>query len=587
MKPAPRIFLGSLAAAIAVLSLRAATAPAADDVVLRAMQDELARTTAQLKLENSAPPYFAAYRVTDANESRVSATFGSIVSTQPVRHRQRMLAVEVRVGTPQLDQTNFVSMAGLMGGLGMQSPLPIDDNYTELRRQLWLASDSAYKQAVEQLAKKKASLENKTRADDSGDFSSATPTQTTEETAPLAVDLKAAESLVRELSGVFREFPAVTNSTAAIDMDEHYTRYVNSEGTRYTRRETMVFLVVMAVTQAPDGRPSENVSVHFARTMEGLPAKAQLLAEVRSLGQQLTAVREAPLLEDTYNGPVLFENEAAAEVFAQAFASRLVAAKRAVIENPQIEAALAQFDNPFMDKLGARVLPESFTVVDDATRSEFAGAPLFGANKVDDEGVPTREVKLVEAGRLKTLLTSRVPSRGLLESSGSRHGGGPAPSNLIVTSSDGLTPEAMKAELLKLVQERGKPYGVIVRRVVRPQFRLQREQAPMPSRESGRIEPAILAYKVFPDGHEELLRNVEVSGITAPAFKDILAAGNQPTVYHTPFVIFRPGTMPSSELASLAVPSLLFDDVTLKAPTGATPKPPVAKHPYFDKESAR
>jgi PmbA/TldA metallopeptidase C-terminal domain/PmbA/TldA metallopeptidase central domain len=586
MKPVSRLLLGSLAAAVAALSLRAATAPAADDVVLRAMQDELARTTAQLRLGNSAPPYFAAYRVTETTESRVAATFGSVVTTQPVRQRQRLLAVEVRVGSPQLDQTNFVSMAGLMGALAMLSPLPIDDNYTELRRQLWLASDSAYKQAVEQLAKKKASLENKTRADDSGDFSSAAPTQTTEETAPLAVDLRAAEALARELSGGFREFPAVTNSTAAIEMGEHYIRYVNSEGTRYTRRETMVILVVMAVTQAPDGRPSENASIHFARTLEGLPAKAQLLAEVRRLGQQLTAVRAAPLLEDTYNGPVLFANEAAAEVFAQAFAPRLVAAKRAVVENPQLEAALAQFDNPFMDKLGARVLPESFTVVDDATRSEFAGAPLFGSGKVDDEGVPTREVKLVDAGRLKTLLTSRVPSRGLLESSGSRHGGGPAPSNLLVTSSEGLTPEAMKAELLKLVQERGKPYGVIVRQIVRPQFRLQRDQPMAPNRDSSRIEPAILAYKVFPDGHEELLRNVEVSGITASAFKDILAAGNDPLVYHTPFAIFRPGSMPGVELASLAVPSLLFDDVTLKAPSGATPKPPVAKHPFFDRESA-
>ncbi len=583
MKLAPRLFLRSLAAVVAVLPLRAGTAAAGDDVVLRAMQDELARSTTQLKLENSLPPYFAAYRVTDSMDSRVAASFGSVVATQPARHRQRGVTVEVRVGTPQLDQTNFLSMAGLMGGGSFPSALPIDDNYTELRRQLWLATDGAYKQAVEQLAKKKASLENKTRADDSGDFSSAVPTQTTEETAPLTVEFKAAEALVRELSAVFREFPAVANSTAALELSEHSTRYVNSEGTRYTRRETMVLLAVMAVTQAADGRSIENLSIHFARTTAGLPAKAQLLAEVRSLGQQLTALREAPLLEDTYNGPVLFENEAAAEVFAEAFATRLVAAKRPVVENPRLEAALAQFDNPFMDKLGARVLPESFTVVDDATRSEFAGMPLFGATKVDDEGMPTREVKLVEGGRLKTLLTSRVPSRGLPQSTGSRHGGGPAPSNLVVTSSEGLTSEALKAELLKLVQERGKAYGVIVRRVARPQFHLQRDQPSAPNRESGRIEPAILAYKLYPDGHEELLRNVEVSGITASAFKDILAAGKDPVVYHTPIAIFRPGGLPSGELASLAVPSLLFDDVTLKAPSGATPKPPVAKHPFFDK----
>jgi hypothetical protein len=71
-----------------------------------------------------------------------------------------------------------------------------------------------------------------------------------------------------------------------------------------------------------------------------------------------------------------------------------------------------------------------------------------------------------------------------------------------------------------------------------------------------------------------------VNGLTISAFKDIVAAGKEPCVYHTPFI--SAGTS-GSELISLAVPSLLFDDVTLKQPTGAIPKPPVAKHPFFDK----
>jgi predicted Zn-dependent protease len=583
MNLASRFPFHSLVALAAALGLTAGATAAAEDVVLRAMRDELNRSTTQLKLENSAPPYFAAYRVAENVESRVMASFGSVVTADPSRHRRRTAIVELRVGSPPLDQTNFVSTGNLMGGVLSSTELPLDDNYTELRRQLWLATDSAYKQAVEQLAKKKASLENKTRPDDTGDFSSAAPTQTTEEAPPLTADFAAAVQLARELSAVFREFPAVVNSNAGLELGEHYTRYVNSEGTSYTRRETLVVLVVMAVTQAPDGRTIENHIVHFARTTAGLPAKAQLLAEVRTLGQQLTALREAPLLEDTYNGPVLFENAAAAELFAQVFAPRLAAAKRPVAENPQFEAAMAQFENPFMDKIGARVLPDSFTVIDDATLTEYAGRPVLGTGKVDDEGVPCREVKLVEAGRLKTLLASRVPSRGLMQSTGSRHGGGPAPSNLIVTSSEGLAPEALKAELLKLVQGRGRSYGVIVRRIASPLFRLQRDQPSMPNRESGRIEPAVLAYKVFPDGHEELLRNVEVSGITLSACKDIVAAGKESFVYDTPFTIVRLGAMPSAELGSLAVPSLLFDDVTLKAPTGAAPKPPVAKHPFFDK----
>jgi hypothetical protein len=582
MNLASRSLVRLPAALAAALAFTFGAAAADEDVVVRAMRDELTRSTTQLKLENLAPPYFAAYRVVESTDTRISASFGSIITRDRARPRHRLATIELRVGSPQLDQTNFLPN-NIFNSFSPPHELPLDDNYTELRRQLWLATDSAYKQAVEQLAKKKAALENKTRTDRTDDYGSEPPTQTTEEAPRLYVDSPAAEQLVRELSAVFREFPTVIHSTAAIDLSEHFTRYVNSEGTSYTRRETMVMLVVDAVAQAPDGRILESNVLHFARTADALPPKAQLLDETRALGRQLADLQAAPLIEDTYNGPVLFEDAAAAEVFAQVFAPRLVATKRLVVENAQLEPMLTQLENPFMDKLGARVLPDFLNVTDDATRAEIGGAPLFGTGKVDDEGVPTREVKLVEAGRLTTLLTSRVPAHGLLKSTGSRHGGGPAPSNLMVTATEGLSAEALKAELLKLVQQRGKEFGVIVRRVANPAFRTQREQASAPNRESGRIEPAILVYKVLPDGHEELLRNVEVSGLTISAFKDIVAAGKDPFVYHILFNSGGLGHAPSAELVSLAVPSLLFDDVTLKQPSGAIPKRPVAKHPFFDK----
>jgi hypothetical protein len=38
-----------------------------------------------------------------------------------------------------------------------------------------------------------------------------------------------------------------------------------------------------------------------------------------------------------------------------------------------------------------------------------------------------------------------------------------------------------------------------------------------------------------------------------------------------------------TNVIAVAVPSLLFEDVTLKKPTGQLMKPPLLKHPYFDK----
>jgi len=554
-------FAGVVALTAARSSLAADPVVPAEDTVLRAMRDELARSAAQLKLEGGAPPYFVAYRVEDTAEAGVTASFGSIVTRAGGLARGRTAAVEVRVGSPRLDQTNFLANhSDAPEGPRYTGGLPLDHDYAELRRQLWLLTDTAYKGSVGFLAKKTAELQNKTRPDDTGDFTSEPPTQTESLVAPLVYDAAAAEQTARELSAVFREFPAVATSNAEIKQRELTVRYVNSEGTAYTRRETRFSVVVEASARAADGRELSDVSVHYARTAEGLPSRPELLKQARELGQRLTARRAAALIE-TYNGPVLFEGSAAAQVFAQGFLARLIALKRPVLGDKELAEYMPHAENPFMDKLGARVLPRFLSVSDDPTRREIGGVPLLAAVTIDDEGVPTRAVKLVEAGRLKTLLTSRVPSPGLLKSTGSRHGGGPFPTNVIVTSEEGLAPEALKARLLKLAQQRGRDYAVIIRRLV----------------------PEVVAVKLFPDGHEEPLRNVEVSETSTDTFKDIDAAGIEPVVEHLNINFPRVAGRPSNEMVSFAVPALLFDELTLKKPDGDIPKLPVVGHPFFEK----
>jgi hypothetical protein len=84
----------------------------------------------------------------------------------------------------------------------------------------------------------------------------------------------------------------------------------------------------------------------------------------------------------------------------------------------------------------------------------------------------------------------------------------------------------------------------------------------------------LVAVKVSPDGREEPLRNIEVAGIDPPSFKDILVAGREPFINTVPF---------QGVICSFAVPSLLFEDLTLKKPSGEIGKPPIAKHPFFDR----
>ena len=55
--------------------------------------------------------------------------------------------------------------------------LPLDDNYSVLRRNFWLATDRAFKGGVEAITRKRAALKNMTQPEALPDFWKAKPVQ--------------------------------------------------------------------------------------------------------------------------------------------------------------------------------------------------------------------------------------------------------------------------------------------------------------------------------------------------------------------------------------------------------------------------
>jgi hypothetical protein len=169
------------------------------------------------------------------------------------------------------------------------------------------------------------------------------------------------------------------------------------------------------------------------------------------------------------------------------------------------------------------------------------------------------------------------------------------PSNVIVTADGGLPAPELKQRLIDLAKQRGKEYGILVRRVGNPSIQISRDRIMfgpmMPGQEGARVEGAILAYQVFPDGRERLLRNAEIAELNLSSFREIVAAGKDGFVYTAPFGAPNPnpfGGMMMLEFASgdvtgplvsFVVPSLLFEDVSIRKPSGEFPKPPLSPSP--------
>ena len=190
-------------------------------------------------------------------------------------------------------------------------------------------------------------------------------------------------------------------------------------------------------------------------------------AALREMAQNLEALAKAPKGED-YSGPVLFEGAASPQIFAELLGRNLALPRKP-------EGGRGGFNSSELEgRLGARVLPESFDVVDDPTQQEWRGRPLFGAYDVDREGVRAQPLALVEKGVLKGFLLTRQPVRGFSASNGHARLPGPfgaataGVGNLFISSSETMPDGDLKKKLIELVQARGLAYGVVVRKMDYP-----------------------------------------------------------------------------------------------------------------------
>ncbi len=566
-----------------------------ETALFRAMRDELSRSMKDLRLAQLEPPYFISYQVREMQEASISASSGSLLASD--ENHSRMLTVELRVGDYALDNTNFFAGPEFAFTRNRSffgfSELPLEDNYTEFRRVIWLATDSAYKQALENIAGKRAALQNHTRTENLSDFSKEEPTRTSDLLPAGKFERPSADSLVRDLSKTLGNVSDLYNSSVALSASYLRTVYMNSEGTSYDIAEPLVTLSASASTQAVDGMPLDESVDLYARSMAFLPTPDDLAARIRDMAVRLENLRKAPLL-DRYSGPVLFEGRAAGEIFSGEFAPALAGRRKTLSGSPEMDSIFGRFSEggsaSFADKLGGRVLPQFLSVVDNPTISNYGNEPLFAGYKVDQEGVRARKTLVVENGVLKTFLTTRTPVEGVTRSTGNRRGPGSTPSNLILVAGNGQTEAGLKRQFLDLVKKRGLEYGITIRELGSSGMGMEEQAMAMMSAMTGRGDKnrnVLLAYKVYLDGREELVRGARLSGMSAASFRDIVGASKSAAVYtaaqmpHFDFSMISRfgGEGVSAPLVSYVVPSLLFDDLTLSKPTAELPKPPFSSPP--------
>lgn len=512
----------------------------ANDVLLRALVDELGRGLDGLQLEDLKRPFFIEYGAQDAVVVGISATLGAVVSQS--EQNMRRLRVDSRVGSYELDNTNFVG--GAYSGLA-RALLPAEDDYEAVRQAIWWATDRSYKSAAEAFPRKLALMEGKIIEDKPDDFSKEQPTVHLDAKSDRRLPMDELEKLAVELSGIFRDYPDVQQSGVRIRAGAGNDYLVNTEGTRLRTKGAMCEISIYAMVQADDGMTiSDSMSVYLDEPIK-VPSSGELATKVREMTERLLKIRVAPKLESTYSGPVLVEAGASGSIFGSSFVRRFAGGQRPVGSRSR--------GDDFEKKLGKRILPRSVNVVDDPTIKKSNGELVLGDYEYDDQGVPSKPLTLVEEGRLKALVMSRNPSKEFKQSTG--HGRGSlrpraSISNLVITSSDPMDEKAMREEFIEAFVDEDNEFGIRIA--------------------SLRRGVPVEVYKVFPDGREEMVRGVNAVRADARAFKRMLAVGDTPAVLNV---------LTSEAGQSITAPAMLFEELDLSPVDSDFDKPPFIDSP--------
>jgi predicted Zn-dependent protease len=566
----PRVMRWSLAASVAALTLvlSPVSAPLAQDTpILGAMADELDRSMKSLRLNDQPAPYYIEYEVEDRASTRITARLGALV--EDLAGRGRTLRVGVRVGDYSFDSSLF--NAPVSGGLiPLQSDgstsAPLDDDYDSMRRQIWLATDTAYRRAVSLFARKKAAFQNRATGDVVPDLSNETPIHTVLRGLPAALSSRDWPERAKQISAAFASARGIENSEVSIAETRGTRYYLNSEGFKVVAPIQIASLRVSADTQASDGMTLRDSFTLVDKSLDALPPASTIAARARETADRLSAQRTAPIGEE-YAGPVLLEGQASAEIVMQSLVPALLGRRppESVGRGGGRGGGGGQV-TPFLRRIGLRVLSEPFSVTDTPSLREFDGRAVPGAYVVDDHGVRAKDVTLVEKGRLVTLLVGRVPLRGLLQSNGHTRGGDVQPGVLQMQSAEAVSTAELRKKYLELLQSQDKPFGYIIRGLASP--------GDAPGGGPGTGPMITHAVKVMRDGREEAVRGVRLGSVPPATFRDLLDASRERTLYSV--------RTTNTDAVSVIVPNLIFEELEVQQTREITQKPPILPSPIDD-----
>lgn len=556
-----------------------------DDLIFKAMNDELNRSITKLSINNYPTPFFVSYQLSDGQYLAVQATLGAIRMSAAIPARAQN--VRLMVGNYALNDENFIPGSLSMGGSGNLS-LPLKNDYDAIRRTFWIASDQSYKRAIETYDQKISALKQRDKSDEEklDDYSKITPANLIIKSTPTTYDKTKWEGVAKDVSGVFKAYTEINNSSVSLALANACVYVTTSEGTKIQIPLSIACLWINANILTEDGEPLSDQLIYYALTPEQLPLPDKIKQDIKQMSDNLLALSKAPSIKDSYSGPVIFEGEAVAELCVQKLFKNnsFIASREPVfaVERPSMGSV-----NKMDDKINQKICSENITIKETPKLKTFNNIPLIGSFEIDSEGViPKDELTLVDKGILKTMLNDRIPTNKIKESNGHRRFilNGPmvmaqkAPGVINISYNNGESPKSLRKSILKEAEKNGLEFIYAIRKLEISNPGQNRSLSTMMGSRNLAVSKPIGVYKIMvKTGEEQLVRSAVISEFPITKFKEITSGSKEQIVYNT--------LLNLASQASFIVPqTLVFNDVSIERDKNTKAKLPIVPNPLLSQK---
>jgi hypothetical protein len=476
--------------------------------VISAIQKEVDRNKTELRMEGMASPFFISYSIIDRQDFSISASLGTIAGNSESRQRR---------GVPMLLVGDYLRNNLNTPPRQVTPPLTsLYDNATGIPITIWGNLDGVYKAAVEQYQSKIAIQKQQTQTEEEKnlpDFLQTPPVNMVLPPAKFDFNRTYWENFLRKASETAKRYPDILTSNVSLNAQNVMIYTYNTEGSRYAVPSTFYQLIFTANTRAADGQELTHTIYVENASFEQMPDLATFTNQCKTLMENLLKLKDAPVIDDAYSGPVLFEGSAVERIFRQALFNnnKLAAAPKMV--QPQQQGS--QGGNDFEMMLNKKVMSRNITVKSITGQEFYKGQRLNGYYPVDAEGVvPDKELVLIENGVLRNMLNGRKPTKKIGQSNGHTRYDYNAnnlrvmPGNILITSNQTYSNDELRKLLFAAAKEEDLDYAYIVRQY------------------EGGIN---MMYRIYlADGREELVRGATISDdANLKTFKRILGASDR------------------------------------------------------------